>query len=127
MGFWDGRPEMILFERDGWRVIQEFKPAEMAFYGYWPWWGVGQSPVVIQHLHQTSTGDKWQTASQLILKVDVELPNNTTKYFNLDEDEQIEQWKQEGEWRKDCRVCGAPIPEHVRCIFDYFREHLTHE
>lgn len=108
---WRERPEVVLWEKGDWRVRQEYGPTG-GFYGILPWWGVGRSPVVIQHIH----GTKWETASQWIL------PETSEPYPVTDEWAKVTFWHEHGVWRDDCRVCGVPFPEEVMSVFNFFRE-----
>lgn len=118
---WIPRPEMVLYEKGDWRVRQERK-GEPAFYGCWPGWNVGRSPVVIQHKHD----EKWETASGWVMDVTLEWQDyqygRRPDFFALDNLEQVGVWGKDGRWRKDCRVCQTPFPEEVIAVFDFFRE-----
>ena len=118
--FWgyDIRPELILYEDEEWRVKQE-KGEYPSFYGVFPWWGVGQSPVVIQHKH----GYSWDTASQFICSIK-EPPHI---YEGWDGWKKAEYWNANGEWREECRVCENPFPEKVMNIFFFFKAIVENE
>jgi hypothetical protein len=112
------KPELILYEDEEWRVKRE--PGEFpSFYGVWAWWGVGQSPVVIQHKH----GEKWETASQFVCTI----KERSEIYHGLNDWEQATYWKENGHWRKECRICEKPFPEKVMNLFHFFKAIIENE